>query len=249
MPKIFRSEYLHSYNYYTFGYAPYAERIGDESIDPIYDMGFLPYSGDLRSEVSNLYYMARSARVDLATFSLSSENRRIKKKFEETHFSVEQFPASDFAENQAMIDFCMAYFKERHGEHVMSQERLKRILRYNPETMVLEYKDEQGIVRAYVIEIQGTEISHYWFSFYDVGLVHSSFGMWLMLDRTEHAKEQRLKHYYLGTVYGEKALYKTNIPALEYWNGTEWLRDVTQLKNRARTDEARVVDIADEFKQ
>jgi hypothetical protein len=50
------------------------------------------------------------------------------------------------------------------------------------------------------------------------------------------AKKAGLTHYYLGTVYGAKALYKTNFEPVEWWDGLQWQRDVALLKEKARAD-------------
>lgn len=248
MPRIFYSEHTYSYKNYTFGYALYAERLGDEKIDRIYATGFLPYSGEAKSEVKNLYYMARSARVDLSSFSLTSENRRIINKFKNFTFSVTEYPASDFLNNDPMLNFCLNYFETRHGVGVISKERLQRILNYSAETVVVEYTNENNSPRAYIIEIHSESCVHYWFSFYDLSLTYKSFGMWLMITRIQEAKKKQKKYCYLGTVYGDKALYKTNISSLEYWNGEKWVSNTSGLKNRSKTDDSRVVSQADEFK-
>ncbi len=57
-----------------------------------------------------------------------------------------------------------------------------------------------------------------------------------MLDCIIAAKENNLKHYYLGTVYGEKALYKTNFNGLEYWDGNTWQKNISDLKKLIRAD-------------
>ena len=132
----------------------------------------------------------------------------------------------------------------------MNEERFKRILNYSMETTVVEYiNNETNKPCAYVIEIQSKTMAHYWFSFYDLSLTYLSFGMWLMVNRVTSAKLNNKHHYYLGTVYGDKALYKTNIPALEYWDGHEWTVNTPLLKKRARTDADRVVVQPDEFKE
>lgn len=248
MPKIFGSEHVYSYKNYTFGYALYAQRTEKESLDPIYEAGFLPYSGGHRTEVKNLFYMARSARANLASFSLSSENRRVKSKFRDNNFKIIEYPASTFISNDKMMDFCLKYFNERHGPGLLTKERLMRILSYSPETFVIEYRDEKDNPLAYVIEIHGNEFIHYWFCFYDLLLIKQSFGMYLMIDRVENAKTNGYKYCYLGTVYGNKALYKTNIPSLEYWDGSKWSVNIGQLSERARTDQKREVPQTDEFK-
>ncbi|MGI9118132.1 MAG: hypothetical protein ACR2IQ_01115 [Minisyncoccia bacterium] len=250
MPKIFASEHVYSYKHYTFGYTIYAQRINSEPIENIYESGFLPYTGEYKSDIQNLYYMARSARIQTKTFTLSSENRRIIKKFQSYEFIIKEYNASTFIKNEVMLEFCLDYFNKRHGPNTMTKERLVRILSYSKEINIVEYTNKETRKPcAYVIEIQGETISHYWFSFYDLSLTYLSFGMWLMLDRTINAQNTKKQYYYIGTVYGDKALYKTNLPSLEYWNGQSWVINTPLLKKRARTDLDRNVNQIDEFKE
>ena len=69
-----------------------------------------------------------------------------------------------------------------------------------------------------------------------------------MLDCIQDAKTRGLDYYYLGTVYGQKALYKTNFETLEWFNGNNWSTDVQLLKERGRTDSGRVVELTDDYK-
>ncbi|MCU0660408.1 MAG: GNAT family N-acetyltransferase [Candidatus Pacebacteria bacterium] len=246
MPRIFLSEYVHSYDTYTFGYTLYAERLNGESLDMIWEQGFLTYTGKWRSECSNMFYMTRSTRVDLSRFTPSSENRRIRRKLEQMSLTVTEYIAANFAENDAMMDFCLSNFK---AAHAMPKERLKRVLLWAPETKVIEYKDGEGNPRAYIIEIRGGYSSHHYYDFYDQSLGHLSFGAWLMLDRIEAAKARGETKYYLGTLYGEGALYKANYQPLEFWTGNKWSSDIVALKQLARNDAHKVDGALDLFKE
>lgn len=209
-----------------------------DNLSEVYERGFLPYSASVG--VANRFYLARSARIPLSDFSLSSENRRVWKKFENM-FSVVIAAPEIIAHDEAAIAFMLNYFKERHGEDVMSRERLIHILSAELGTTVSIYKDKNKATIAYVIENADSSIGHFWFSFYDLSFVFQSLGMWLMIERVLKAKEEGKTHYYLGTVYGEKALYKTNFNNLEYWNGVSWVSNIAELKSHARTDASRSV--------
>jgi len=50
------------------------------------------------------------------------------------------------------------------------------------------------------------------------------------------AREAGRKHMYLGTCYGEGALYKTNFEAVEWWTGCDWSTDTKELKRLARQE-------------
>ena len=65
--KIFFSENNVDYGTYTFNYAIYAQKESMAELTEIYDKGFLPYTGNINIE-SDLFYLARSLRVDLQNF-------------------------------------------------------------------------------------------------------------------------------------------------------------------------------------
>ncbi len=236
--KIFNEEFGHSYRIYAFGYKILLDKEDGDVLSDIYERGFLPYSGSIG--VSNRFYLARSARVPLKTFKLSSENRRVLKKFQDS-FEVTMVKPQTIARDETALSFMLRYFKERHGDHVVSRKRLLHILAARHNTQVAVYKDADNKIVAYVIENQDDTSGHYWFSFYDLNYAFRSLGMWLMIERVLNAQKAGKSHYYLGTVYGEKALYKTNFHNLEYWNGAKWQTNLSELKNLARTDSDREV--------
>lgn len=240
----FSSEVGHNYGTYTFAYAHYAQREPGDSLGLIYRGGYLPYSGS--ADATDIFYQARSARVLLKDFALTSENRRIAKKFDGL-FTKTRVPLADFKADEAFYDFCLQYFAARHGASAMPRARLEYLMRCRLITTVVEYRQD-GKPVAYVLEVGEGALGHYWFSFYDLFLTYKSLGMWLMLDNIRGAKERGLEHYYLGTVYGEKALYKTNFSPLEWWDGESWSSDVAALKERGRRDGDRALGLTDEWK-
>ncbi|MES2203260.1 MAG: GNAT family N-acetyltransferase [Patescibacteria group bacterium] len=205
----------------------YIKREPADSAAAVYGSGYLPYSGT--KNLLNVFYRARSARVVVPQFILTSENRRIAKKFDGI-FSTSHIKGPPPRE---ATEFCLSYFKERHGIDAMPRERLEIVFAQVTNTTIYRSKD---MVVAYVVSIEDGECGHYWYSFYDTAYARQSLGMWLMLDCIRDAQARGLRHYYLGTVYGEKALYKTNFAPLEWWDGTEWSGDVAALKERARLD-------------
>ena len=82
------SEAQNKYSNYLFSYQVLLLEEKGDSVDEIYNKGFLP----IRS-IGGLYYLARSCRVDISEFVLSSENRRVLKKMENT--KVAQKPIKD----------------------------------------------------------------------------------------------------------------------------------------------------------
>lgn len=209
----------------------WGQREENDSLTSIYGSGYLPYSG--AKELCGVYYSARSARVRLGDFSLNSENRRIAKKFD-GRFTKERVPAAQFAPDEGFWRFCLFYFSDKHGPNAMPEERLKTILACGVSSVVVYLDGEKPA--AYVLEVEDGDMAHFWFSFYDLAYARQSLGLWLMLDCVRDAKERGLSHYYLGTVYGAKALYKTNFEPLEWWDGEKWSDDIAALKECGRSD-------------
>lgn len=232
--KIYRQEFVHDYKSYLFGYTLHALREENDLIDDLYKNGFLPYTGNINTK--NNYYMARSCRIDLEKFTISSENKRVQKKISSGDINKKKLPAANYIDDEGFFNFCLEYFAKRHGENIFSKERLHLVLSFSKEVNVIKYENNNGEALAYVIETEGMDIAQYWFSFYDLNSALQSFGIWLMLDCIITAKEKKLKYYYLGTVYGEKALYKTNFKALEFWDGNSWQQNIPYLKELARRD-------------
>ncbi len=210
----------------------YIEREEDDSLEALYAQGYLPYSSS--KNIQNVFYSARSARVVLADFIPTSENRRIAKKFD-GEFEKRRIPAREFIATNEFYTFVLAYFVARHGPEVMPRERLELIMGSGLVTTVVEYR-KSGAIVGYVLEVESGSLRHYWYSAYDLSLAQQSLGLWLMLDCIREAKAAGIAHYYLGTVYGPKSLYKANFEPLEWWDREKWNTDIKLLKERSRSD-------------
>jgi len=136
---------------------------------------------------------------------------------------------TSFNADEDFYTFCLDYFSQKHGANAMPRERLETILQSGLVSAVTKYSKDSLPV-AYVLEVADADMAHYWFSFYDIAYARQSLGLWLMLDALRDAKTAGKTHYYLGTVYGEKALYKTNYSPLQWWSGESWSDDLRLLK-------------------
>ncbi|MDB5244625.1 MAG: arginine-tRNA-protein transferase domain protein [Parcubacteria group bacterium] len=230
--KISRTEFGHEYGTYQFGYCQYAELEKGDSVANFYAQGFLPYSAN--PKLQGLFYMARSARVALPDFARTSENRRIGRFFDGM-FTRRTIAAEEARSDARVRDLFLTYFASRHGTEIMPEARLVGILS-SPLPLQVHCYEKEGALIAAAIEVSDGTFGHFWFSAYDLSYIHQSLGMWLMLDSTEHAKTAHYSHYYLGTVYGEKALYKTNIQPMQFWDGSTWDRNIEKLKSLARLE-------------
>lgn len=228
--KITRNEFGHEYEKYRFGYCEYALFELNDRVSDFYEKGFLPHTAD--PSVRNRFYMARSARILLEHFSYTSENRRIAKRFEGAFTSI-RLPAA--TADESVRSLFLNYFSKRHGPLIMPAARLDAILATPLPLSLITYRKKGRLVAA-VLEVAEKSFGHFYYSAYDLSLIQQSLGMWLMLDGARQAKEDGRTHYYLGTVYGEKALYKANLEPLEFWDGSLWNTDLASLKKLARTE-------------
>ncbi|WP_304233569.1 GNAT family N-acetyltransferase [Jiulongibacter sediminis] len=235
--KIFFSENTVDYSSYTFSYAIYAKREGSEDLSAIYDKGFLPYTGNLGLE-SEVFYLARSLRVDLDNFTDSSENRRVCRQIEPLNVKLEVIEKSDFDLNDPDFkSFCESYIAERIGSENMSVERWNYILASSIGTHILKFYNQEKTM-GYILAAVGSDMLHYWFAFFDTEYMKThSLGKYMMWKAIDWSKSQGLKHVYLGTAYKPAALYKIrDHKALEYWDGTQWNTDTKKLKELCKTD-------------
>ncbi len=242
--KIFRSESLVDYNTYTFNYAIYCRQDAASETDEIYRQGFLPYSNSLDVK-ENYHYLARSLRVELDEFTPTSENRRVDRKTQDIQPRLSVIEKSDFVKDAAFDQFCLDYAAIRF-DGKMPAERFDYIYNWPYLNKIFEFKDVDNQRLGYVFAIITDEILHYWFSFYDLQHSRLGLGKWMMYKVIEWAKNAGLKEVYLGTCYGEKAMYKMrDFKGLSYYDGNQWQPDMKKLKAKCKSDSNFV---ADDFK-
>jgi arginine-tRNA-protein transferase len=236
--QIVFSEYHAEYTTYTFSYAVYCLQEHPEEIAEIYARGFLPYTGDLAIR-DNIFYLARSVRIDLSRFKDSSENRRINRKAQELEMtlSVTEKSAIDL-EAPDVVSFCTAYAAERFSGGNMKADRLRYVLERDTLTHILTFRSHDKIL-GYVFAFLDQDILHYWYAFFELAYLTShSLGKWMMWRTVRWAKDQGLRYVYLGTCYGKKALYKVrDHKGAEFFDGIGWSPDIKLLKSLCTTDD------------
>ena len=245
--KIFFSENQPDYSTYTFNYAIYCVKENQKELPAIYNKGFLPYTGNLEI-AADIFYLARSLRVDLDRFVDTSENRRINRKIEELDIQIQLHQKIDFAiDDPKFIAFCMNYAGDRFSGNAMTEERLKFVLSKTTGNHILSFTSEGKTLGYILAAIEGNTL-HYWYAFFDQAYMKShSLGKWMMWRTIHWAKEQNLGYVYLGTCYGKHSLYKVrDHKGLEFFDGSRWNTDAKRLKELCKTD-SEIID-RDRFK-
>lgn len=245
--KIFYSENTVDYSSYTFNYAIYCLQDSQEELPDIYHRGFLPYTGNIHLQ-KNLFYLARSLRVDLARFADTSENRRVARKIEELEIEISCTKKTDFdTNNPQFVQFCAAYASDRFSGNAMPEQRLRYVIDSSITSHILSFHNKEKTLGHILTAIEG-DMLHYWFAFMDTEYMKShSLGKWMMWRTICWAKEQGLAHVYLGTCYGVHSLYKVrDHKGLEFFDGAGWNADAKRLKELCKTDKEPLA--ADRFK-
>ena len=244
--KIFFSESKPEYQSYTFNYGIYCIKESNDALSDIYQSGFLPYSASTALSYE-VFYRARSLRVELDRFDDTSENRRVDRKIESLNIQMEVlYKKQVLSIDQGFIPFCENYISSRIGE-AMSTARLKYILGISIGTHIFRFTKDHETV-GYVLAAIDSQIVHYWFSFFDLELMKThSLGKWMMWSVIRWAMENQKQQVYLGTAYGEKALYKVrDHKGLSFFDGNRWNQDMDLLKSWCKTDQER--NATDRFK-
>jgi arginine-tRNA-protein transferase len=235
--KIVFSEYLAEYSTYTFSYAVYCLLEHVDELPEIYARGFLPYTGDPTLN-HTVFYLARSVRVDLHRFHDTSENRRIDRKVQplEIEVLVTEISAFDTA-HPKFVKFCTKYTAERFSDSNMDEERLRYVLSRQALTHIFTFHSK-GHLLGYVFACLSGKILHYWYAFFNTDYLKThSLGKWMMWKTIRWAKDRGLQHVYLGTCYGEKALYKVrDHRGAEFFDGSAWNTDMYLLKSLCQHD-------------
>lgn len=223
--KLFFSEYQADYSKYYFPYQIYLKREENDDLDKIFSMGFLPSRMKLY-----LFYLARSLRVSLDRFKLSSENRRILRKTEDINLEVVDL--KDFKYHYSIGKLASDFYKKRFGKGVMSAYRIKWLLTSGACTHVIICTDKSkgGKIIGYCPSVMTSNLLHYAYPFYDLNYLNKNVGMGMMLKAALFAKDKDLKFVYLGTVYTKTSLYKVQFSGVEYFSGSGWSDDVSKLK-------------------
>jgi leucyl-tRNA---protein transferase len=183
----------------------------------------------------------RSLRVNLLEFEESSENRRILRKYShEIIINPIPFPEYSWEIHKLGKDF----YETKFGTDVFSANKIKELFtsaKTNFNT-ILSFKNiETGKIDGYCICLSSsnsddTKILHYAYPFYNLDLINSSFGIFMMTKTITTLKTLGYNYIYLGSVHETASLYKLQFKGESWWDEEkeQWTPDLDKLKNRIR---------------
>lgn len=218
------------YSKYHFPYCVYGKLEKDDSLDEVYEQGFLPSRKEL-----NLFYLARSTRINLSEFSPTSENRRILRKTEYLDFEIIDLNKFEY---HYSIGKMGKDFYDKRGGGKFSAYKIKWLFTSGSCSHVIRFTDDysESKVAGYCLVNRTENILHYAYPFYDLDYLDKNAGIGMMTRSVQEAKKARLRYCYLGTCYTKSSLYKTQFEGFEYFDGEKWVGDVEKLKKLVRDD-------------
>lgn len=193
-----------------------------------YDRGFI-----FTREHRGAMYQSRSLRINLADFSLNSENRRVLNKVTGLNLDISTLPLADY--HWQIHKLGKEYYEKKFGPNIFSANKIKEILTA-PESLnfnsLLTYKIQQQseAVVGYAIAYLGGSIMHYAYPFYDLEHFANNFGMGMMLTAILYAQKHGLKYIYLGSASRPADIYKLQFSGLEWFDHQSWQKDLEPLK-------------------
>jgi arginyl-tRNA--protein-N-Asp/Glu arginylyltransferase len=124
------------------------------------------------------------------------------------------------------------FYTIKFGDKTFSAAKIKELVTDEQKSnfnLLLKYT-EKGMVVGYVICYQNKNIFHYAYLFYDLSQYASNYGMGMLLGAIDYAKETGKKYFYIGSVTKPADKYKLQFTGLEWFDGTNWQTDFTELK-------------------
>jgi len=180
----------------------------------------------------------RSARIDLAKFELSSENRRILKKTVDIDEPVPlELPDTDY--DLAIGKLAKDFYEIKFGPGIMSAQKIKEMLtdpsksNFNLMLMFMQESDSTDV--GYSICFMNGPIVHYSYPFYDLKTAPKDMGLGMMIRAIEWAKAEGKKYIYLGSLQRITDSYKLQFAGLEWFDGGpdgsgSWSTDIEKAK-------------------
>lgn len=217
-----------------FPYTPVIERYLPEQIPSIYDHGFVAFGHQFK--------MARSIRIDLSSFQVNSENRRLLNKAlahqPEIHFQKKTDVA--YIHSDAFIQRCINFSQLRYVDAgYLTQESYLEICE-NPLITHIVSLHLDGAMRGTVFVCHHGDMLHYWHAFYDLdfnALHKLALGKYLMLKTIQLAQELRCSHIYLGAAYDKSDYYKIkDWCGLHWWDGCAWSSNIKLIKSLCKDE-------------
>jgi arginyl-tRNA--protein-N-Asp/Glu arginylyltransferase len=146
------------------------------------------------------------------------------------------------------------YADIRFGNDVMGFKRLDALFASQVVSHLMVFTDTKtgAEIGTVVLHIEGDAMAYYYYGFYELDYPERSLGLYMMTSAVAEFAARGTRHLYLGTCYSQKALYKTQFPGVEFFNGFSWSQNLKELKfllQRDKPDASQHLLDTEEFRQ
>lgn len=177
-------------------------------------------------------HQTRSIRIDLSSFELSSENKRVLRKTQEMEDpATAQLPVMSY--NWMIGKLAKDFYDTKFGAGTFSANKVKELLTEQKKSnfnLLLEYV---GDTLGYAICYENNDLLHYSYPFYELDSPAGT-GMGMMIRAIQLAKKNNKKYIYLGSAQRPTDVYKLQFKGLEWFDKNEWKDDIKELKTLLR---------------
>ena len=197
------------------------------SIEEMYNKGYV--FTRLGKGIMN---QTRSIRIKLKDFELSSENRRILKHNPDLSFKQSPIPMTFDEYDWEISKLAKEFYETKFGSKTFTANKARELLtnpfKSNFNFLYKFYLHDE--VAGYVIVFQTDKILHYAYPFYHIDKINTNLGMGMLINTILHAKDSRIKYFYLGSATKAEDKYKLQFKGLQWSNGRQWNDSVEELK-------------------
>lgn len=177
-------------------------------------------------------YQTRALRINLEGFEFNSENRRVLRKTEGLEMSIVDLPVKLDDYNWQIHKLGKDFYSNKFGDGTFSASKIKKLLTSTEDshfTDLLQFSIESRAI-GYCILYKNDSILHYCYPFYDFENLPGNTGMGMMLRAIQYSVSSGLDYIYLGSVTKPSDKYKLQFNNLEWFDGTDWQRDIDEIK-------------------
>jgi len=199
----------------------------EENITDLYNQGYV----FVRTKKGAMQ-QTRSLRIDLSKIKLSSENRRVLKKFPKLDIFIDDLPMTADEYDWHIHKMGKDFYSKKFGDKTFSASKIRELItkpeKSNFNRISRYLLDEKPI--GYTILYENKDIVHYAYPFYDFENYPTNLGMVMMLQAIIYAKDFDKKYIYLGSIRSAKDKYKLQFSGLEWFNEVNWDTELQDLK-------------------
>jgi arginyl-tRNA--protein-N-Asp/Glu arginylyltransferase len=226
------------------------KNFSEKNIANLYDNGFV-----FTRENKGSMDQTRSLRINLDTFELTSENKRILRKTEHIFMKTYALPYEEY--HWSIGKLAKNFYDTKFKKGTFSAQKIKELLtnknKSNFNTLFIFSTTEKGIENeynnckiattpetisknstllpiGYAICHENKYIFHYSYPFYHLEFPNKNIGMGMMIRAIEYAKKTSKQYVYLGSAQRPTDTYKLQFKGLEWFDGNNWRDNMEELK-------------------